>query len=114
MRQVRWMTCTVDIYHSTFEWPSSSTVASRLQKADGTSEDEMVKRLVEHHRNITGVTTCYQHVLKVINADQPKSDVFSQGKCGTVLTVSPLLCTLTFAEQKNVAKLSCRTIYSIV
>jgi len=72
-----WLT---DIYHSTFDWPSSATVAARLEPAAGTSEEEMVERLVAHHRNIAGVRSFYQHVLKEINADQPKSDVFSQGK----------------------------------
>jgi len=71
--------CTSDIYHSTFDWPSSASVAARLEKAAGTSEEEMVCRLVTHHRNIAGIRSCYEHVLKVINADQPKADVFSQG-----------------------------------
>jgi len=70
---------TSDIYHSTFDWPSSASVAARLEKAAGTSEEEMVCRLVTHHRNIAGIRSCYEHVLKVINADQPKADVFSQG-----------------------------------
>jgi len=40
----------------------------------------MVERLIEHHRNVAGVRSFYQHVLKDINADQPKADVFSQGQ----------------------------------
>jgi len=82
--------CIADIYHSTFDWPSSSSIATRLEEVQGTSEQEMVQRLVDHHRNIAGVRACYQHVLKVINADQPKSDVFSQGRCTTVsFTAAP-------------------------
>jgi len=38
-----------------------------------------VRRLLAYHRNIAGIRSCYEHILKEINADQPKSDVFSQG-----------------------------------
>lgn len=31
-------------------------------------------------RNIEGVADCYKKIVKKINADQPKADVFSQGK----------------------------------
>ena len=68
-----------DIYHVTFDWPSSPAVTSRLEETVGTSEKEMVDRLLAHHRNIVGVRSFYQHILKEINADQPKSDVLSQG-----------------------------------
>jgi len=67
-----------DIYHLTFDWPSSESIAARLEEI-GTSEKDMVDRLVSHHRNIVGVRAFYKHILKEINADQPKSDVFSQG-----------------------------------
>jgi len=98
--------CVADIYHSTFDWPSSSSIASRLEEADGTSEDEMVSRLMEHHRNIAGVQSCYQHILKVINADQPKSDVFSQGRC-TTLSPSLHCCTLTVQLVSQRKKCAC-------
>ena len=71
--------CFTDIYHSTFDWPAPAEVAKGLERA-GTSEAEMVDRLVVHHRNIGGVRSFYKHILKEINADQPKHDVFSQGK----------------------------------
>ena len=74
-----WMISIADIYHSTFDWPTSASVASRLEETVGTSEKEMVERLVAYHRNIVGVRSFYQHIVKEINADQPKSDVFSQG-----------------------------------
>jgi len=48
----------------------------------------MVGRLVTHHRNVAGVRTCYEHILKVINADQPRSDVFSQGTQSMILGLS--------------------------
>lgn len=59
--------------------PLSSPVASRLEAADGCSADEMVKKLVVYHRNINGLKSCFEHVLKTVNADQPKADVFMQG-----------------------------------
>jgi len=74
-----WKTLIADIFHVTFDWPTSAAVASRLEETVGTSEKEMVDRLLAHHRNIVGVRSFYQHILKEINADQPKSDVFSQG-----------------------------------
>ena len=73
------MLLSVDIYHTTFDWPSTSSIASRLCEADGTSEKEMIVRLVEYHRNITGLRECYAHIVKQVNADQPKQDVFAQG-----------------------------------
>jgi len=81
------MTWFTDVYHCTFDWPSSASIAARLEQTVGTSEEEMVERLVAHHRNIAGVRSFYQHVLKEINADQPKSDVFSQGKLSHLLLV---------------------------
>ena len=69
----------LDIYHTTFDWPSSSDVAGRLQEVAGTTEDAIVDRLVNYHRHIDGIKTCFGKVHKTINADQPKSDVFSQG-----------------------------------
>lgn len=70
----------VDVFHVTFDTPSSTEVLSRLLPAPGNSEAEMVRRLCAFHRQIDGIRTCYNHVTKVINADQPKADVFSQGK----------------------------------
>lgn len=59
--------------------PSSSEVASRLVEPTSSSEHEVVEQLVTFHRHIDGIKACYDHVTKVINADQPKADVFSQG-----------------------------------
>ena len=46
----------------------------------GQSEPEMVAKLVEYHRHSDAISRCFTSTLKVINADQPKADVFSQGK----------------------------------
>ena len=68
-----------DVYHVTFDWPSSPDVAGRLKEATGTSEEEIVKRLVHYHRHVDGILQCYDKGFKKFNADQPKSDVFAQG-----------------------------------
>ncbi|XP_077986552.1 adenylate kinase 8-like [Glandiceps talaboti] len=69
---------TGNVYHTTFDWPSSSEIASRLVEPSNNTEDAMVNRLVVYHRHIDGILECYCKVSKKINADQPKSDVFSQ------------------------------------
>ena len=40
----------------------------------------MVAKLVEYHRHSDAISRCFTSTLKMINADQPKADVFSQGK----------------------------------
>jgi len=59
--------------------PSSSEVVNRLVEPSSACEREVVKQLVTFHRHIDGIKACYDHVTKVVNADQPKGDVFSQG-----------------------------------
>ena len=68
-----------DVYHTTFDWPTSSDIESRLQEVPGNSEREVIEKLVTYHRHIDGIIHCYDKVHKVVNADQPKADVFSQG-----------------------------------
>ena len=70
----------IDIYHTTFDLPPNPEIQSRLEEVPGYKEDEMVEKLIEYHRHIDGVLDCYQKTVKSINADQPKADVFSQGK----------------------------------
>ena len=45
----------------------------------GNSEEEIVNKLVDYHRHIEGIMTSFTAVHKIVNADQPKADVFSQG-----------------------------------
>ena len=59
--------------------PMSSSVANRLTAAEGCTAEEMVKKLVVYHRNIKGIKDCLHHIMKTVNADQPKADVFMQG-----------------------------------
>jgi hypothetical protein len=39
-----------------------------------------MENLAVYHRNIDGISQCFEHITKLINADQPKTDVFSQGQ----------------------------------
>lgn len=76
-----------DIYHTTFDWPTSSEVANRLDMVAGNSEENVVNRLVDYHRHIEGIMTSFKSGHKVINADQPKADVFSQGRLKIVFAM---------------------------
>ncbi|XP_067398001.1 adenylate kinase 8 isoform X2 [Emydura macquarii macquarii] len=69
---------TKEVYHTTFDWPSDPLVQQRLVEAEGISEQETSKHLLEYHRNFPKVFQIYQRILKLINADQPCADVFSQ------------------------------------
>ncbi|XP_050782596.1 adenylate kinase 8 isoform X1 [Gopherus flavomarginatus] len=69
---------TKEVYHTTFDWPSDSLVQQRLVEAEGISEQETAKHLLEYHRSFPRVFQIYQQILKSINADQPCADVFSQ------------------------------------
>lgn len=71
-------TKTGDVYHTTFDWPGNPEVQERLVEPEGLSEESMVKKLVLYHRHIDGILRCYQQVIRTVNADQPKPDVFSQ------------------------------------
>lgn len=71
-------TKTGDVYHTTFDWPGNPEVQERLEEPDGLSEEAMVQKLVLYHRHIAGILGCYEQVVKPVNADQPKADVFSQ------------------------------------
>ncbi len=41
----------------------------------------MICSCISLSRDIDGVLSCYNKIVKKINADQPKADVFSQGTC---------------------------------
>ncbi|XP_061438615.1 adenylate kinase 8-like isoform X2 [Rhineura floridana] len=69
---------TLEVYHTTFDWPIDFTVQKRLVRPEGISEQATAKRLLESHRNIPGIIQTYQESHKAINADQPCVDVFAQ------------------------------------
>ena len=69
------------MYHTTFDYPSGSEVERRLvEPTEGCGEEATVERLVVYHRHAHGLQSSYLKRYKAINADQPKSDVFSQGR----------------------------------
>ncbi|KAM6944691.1 adenylate kinase 8 [Lycodopsis pacificus] len=69
---------TGDVYHRTFVWPLDGLVAQRLEEGRSTSEEQRQAELQRHRCELTGLKAAYQHVLKVVNADQPHADVYQQ------------------------------------
>ncbi|NXS78129.1 KAD8 kinase, partial [Erpornis zantholeuca] len=65
----------VEVFHTTFNWPSDPVVQERLVKPEDLSEQEVSKKLLEYHRKFPEIFHIYQKVLKSINADQPSVDV---------------------------------------
>ncbi|XP_068457834.1 adenylate kinase 8 isoform X1 [Clinocottus analis] len=68
---------TGDAYHETFVWPLDDSVAHRLE-GRSLPEPQQKAELQRHRREVTGLSSAYQHVLKVVNADQPHADVYQQ------------------------------------
>ncbi|XP_041050413.1 adenylate kinase 8 [Carcharodon carcharias] len=69
---------TGEIYHTTFNWPTSSKIQNRLVKPNGITEEETAKRLLEYRRINHGILSSYSKKYHIINADQPSVDVLSQ------------------------------------
>ncbi|XP_063172260.1 adenylate kinase 8 [Candoia aspera] len=69
---------TGEVYHTTFDWPTDETIRWRLKAPEGISEKETLQRLLEYHRNLPGIIQSFGKSMKLINADQPCADVFSQ------------------------------------
>ncbi|XP_049895510.1 adenylate kinase 8, partial [Epinephelus moara] len=69
---------TGDVYHQTFIWPDDDTVAQRLEEGHHPSETQLLAELQHYRCEVTGLSSAYQHVLKIINADQPHADVYQQ------------------------------------
>lgn len=67
----------IDVYNQTFIWPSDDSIAQRLKKGESLSEKQA--ELKRYRCEVTGLTSAYQHVLKVVNGDQPHEDVYQQG-----------------------------------
>ena len=70
----------LDVYHVTFDTPTDIEVFKRIKQPPGCDEKAVISRLVVYHRHVEGIVDCYKKISKNINADQPKADVFSQGK----------------------------------
>ncbi|XP_039660264.1 adenylate kinase 8 isoform X1 [Perca fluviatilis] len=69
---------TGDVYHRTFIWPVDDTVAQRLEDGRSPSETQRLAELQRYRCEATGLSSAYQHVLKIINADQPHADIYQQ------------------------------------
>ncbi|XP_031735136.1 adenylate kinase 8 [Anarrhichthys ocellatus] len=69
---------TGDVYHRTFVWPIAGLVAQRLEEGRSISQEQRQAELQRHRCEVTGLKAAYQHVLKVVNADQPHADVYQQ------------------------------------
>ncbi|XP_039660267.1 adenylate kinase 8 isoform X4 [Perca fluviatilis] len=76
---------TGDVYHRTFIWPVDDTVAQRLEDGRSPSETQRLAELQRYRCEATGLSSAYQHVLKIINADQPHADIYQQVCCGQLL-----------------------------
>ena len=69
------------VYHLTFEPPESPDVTRRLVPVENQTEKSVRKQLIHYHRNLEGIKNAVtKGTTKHINADQPKSDVYSQGR----------------------------------
>ncbi|MEQ2183095.1 hypothetical protein GOODEAATRI_029104, partial [Goodea atripinnis] len=68
-----------DVYHQIFVRPDDDTITRRLEWGQGPSEEKLLAELQCYRCEVTGLRSAYQHVLKVINGDQPPADVYQQG-----------------------------------
>ncbi|KAK1892653.1 Adenylate kinase 8, partial [Dissostichus eleginoides] len=66
----------VDVYHQTFILPPDPQVSQRLEHRP--AELQRDAELQRHRREVTGLSSAYQNVLRVVNADQPHADVYQQ------------------------------------
>ncbi|XP_047236667.1 adenylate kinase 8 isoform X2 [Girardinichthys multiradiatus] len=69
---------TGDVYHQIFVRPDDDTIIRRLEWGQGLSEEKLLAELQCYRCEVTGLRSAYQHVLKVINGDQPPADVYQQ------------------------------------
>ncbi|XP_058502176.1 adenylate kinase 8-like [Solea solea] len=69
---------TGDVYHQTFIWKVDDDVAQRLEKQQDRSEKQHQAELQHFRCEVTGLMTAYQHVLKILNSDQPFDDVYQE------------------------------------
>ena len=69
----------VDIFHVTYDLPTNRIIADRLLPVIGNDPESIIARISYFRRNIIGINDAYKGVIKSINADQPKADIFSEG-----------------------------------
>ncbi|KAK5619774.1 hypothetical protein CRENBAI_007527 [Crenichthys baileyi] len=69
---------TGDVYHQIFVRPNDETITRRLEWGQGLSEEQLLAELQCYRCEVTGLRSAYQHVLKVVDGDQPPADVYQQ------------------------------------
>ncbi|XP_035496805.1 adenylate kinase 8 isoform X1 [Scophthalmus maximus] len=69
---------TGDVYHQIFIRQVDDVVARRLEKGRGLSDRQHLAALQRFRCEVTGLRSAYQHVLKIVNSDQPHVDVYQQ------------------------------------
>lgn len=69
-----------EVWHKVFDYPNDASVQERLVEPENYGQERILDRLVHYHRHIGEIIDSYKHVYKTVNADQPKTDVFSQGE----------------------------------
>lgn len=60
-------------------WPKDETIAKRLKRDPKSSEARRLSELHRFRREVKGLTSAYEHVLKAIDSDKPYADVYLQG-----------------------------------
>lgn len=60
-------------------WPKDETIAKRLKRDPKSSEARRLSELHRFRREVTGLSSAYEHVLKVIDSDKPYPDIYLQG-----------------------------------
>lgn len=71
-------------------WPKDEAIAKRLKRDPNSSEARRLSDLRRFRREVTGLTSAYEHVLKAIDSDKPHADVYLQGTdgCQSCLSLS--------------------------
>ncbi|XP_039477269.1 adenylate kinase 8 isoform X2 [Oreochromis aureus] len=69
---------TGDVYHRTFILPDDDIITKRLEKGRSLTDQQRLAKLHRYRCEVTGLRSAYQHMLKVIDSDQPHADVYLQ------------------------------------
>ena len=65
------------IYHMTFFPPPNAEVAARLTQRSDDTEEKAANRLAVHHRNVDAVVGKYEKIMKTVDGNRAKTDVFA-------------------------------------
>lgn len=61
-------------------WPKDESIAKRLKRDPRSSEARRLSELHRFRREVAGLTSAYEHVLKAVDSDKPYADVYLQGR----------------------------------